>query len=346
MKNNYLGRILLISISIAFILTLMVPQIVFPQGNQSSSFNSTLFETDYVPVPQNARGPIIPEKGYIIEELGENLYFLSNGAYNTMFMVTDNGTIAIDAPPAIGENYLTAISEVTDKPVTHFIYSHTHKDHVGAANIFPDNATYIAHEDTANQLRLSNDTNRPLPNVTFTDSYDLKIGNETVLRLGYHGVTHEPGNIFVYAPEQKTLMLVDVIYPGWVPFDGLGGSENITGYIEVPEIITSNYDFDNFVGGHLTRLGTVDDIRLHQEFIQDLNATAQQVLQNVSFGDIAKVVGPANPGNPWATTNTYLETITQQCTKEMSDKWQSRLGGVDIFMDDNCAAMLKSLRLD
>jgi hypothetical protein len=25
---------------------------------------------------------------------------------------------------------------------------------------------------------------------------------------------------------------------------------------------------------------------------------------------------------------------------------QERLGGVDIFMDDNCAAMLKSLRLD
>lgn len=87
-------------------------------------------------------------------------------------------------------------------------------------------------------------------------------------------------------------------------------------------------------------------VTIVEEFIQDLNATAHQVLQNISFGDIAKVVGPANPGNPWATTNTYLETITQQCTKEMSDKWQSRLGGVDIFMDDNCVAMLKSLRLD
>jgi glyoxylase-like metal-dependent hydrolase (beta-lactamase superfamily II) len=315
MSNIYLGRVL-ITDSIAIIMMLMVPQIVVSQGNQSASSNSTMLKTDYAPVPENARGPTIPEKGYVIEDLGENLYFLSNGAYNTMFMVTNNGVIAIDAPPAIGENYLKAISEVTDNPVTDFIYSHTHKDHVGAANIFPDNATYIAHEDTANQLKLSNDTNRPLPNITFTDGYDLKVGNETVLSLGYHGVTHEPGNIFMYAPKQKTVMLVDVIYPGWVPFDGLEGSENITGFIEVPNTIMNNYDLENFVGGHLTRLGTVDDIRMHQEFIQDLKATAQEVLQNVSFGDIAKVVGPSNPGNPWSTTNTYLEAINQQCTKD------------------------------
>jgi hypothetical protein len=117
--------------------------------------------------------------------------------------------------------------------------------------------------------------NRLLPNITFTDNYDLKISNETVLRLD-HGITHESDNIFVYTPDQKTLMLVDVIYPGWIPFDSLGDSENITGFVEVLNIVTNNYDLDNFVGGHLTRLGIVDDIRLHQEFIQDLNATAKK----------------------------------------------------------------------
>jgi hypothetical protein len=34
-------------------------------------------------------------------------------------------------------------------------------------------------------------------------------------------------------------MFVDVVHPGWVPlvlFDGLGGSENVTGFIETAEI--------------------------------------------------------------------------------------------------------------
>ena len=68
-------------------------------------------------------------------------------------------------------------------------------------------------------------------------------------------------------------------------------------------MIINNYDLDNFVGGHLTRLSTVDDIRLQRIHI-GLECDSQE-----SY--IAKVVGPANPGNSWATTNTYLETMTQ-----------------------------------
>jgi hypothetical protein len=114
-------------------------------------------------IPENARGPAIPQdKGYLVQELGNNLYFLTNRAYNTMFMITDEGVIAVDAPPAIGDNYLKAIAEVTDKPVKYVIYSHSHADHIGAANIFPDNATYIAHADTAAQLKIANDSNRPI----------------------------------------------------------------------------------------------------------------------------------------------------------------------------------------
>jgi hypothetical protein len=36
-----------------------------------------------------------------------------------------------------GKGYLKPIAEVTDKPVTHVIYSHDHTDHIGAAYLFP-----------------------------------------------------------------------------------------------------------------------------------------------------------------------------------------------------------------
>ena len=149
--------------------------------------NASNITTTAGSIPENARGPTIPQdKGYLVQELGNNLYFLTNGAYNTMFMVTDEGVIAVDAPPAIGDNYLKAIAEVTDKPVKYVVYSHSHADHIGAANIFPDNATYIAHADTAAQLRIANDSNRPVPTVTFTDNYELNSGNQS-LSLDYYG---------------------------------------------------------------------------------------------------------------------------------------------------------------
>jgi glyoxylase-like metal-dependent hydrolase (beta-lactamase superfamily II) len=45
-----------------------------------------------------------------------------------MFLVTDKGVVAVDAPPSLGQKYLRAIAEVTDKPVNYLIYSHAHID--------------------------------------------------------------------------------------------------------------------------------------------------------------------------------------------------------------------------
>jgi glyoxylase-like metal-dependent hydrolase (beta-lactamase superfamily II) len=258
-------------------------------------------------------------------------------------MVTDEGVIAVDAPPAIGINYLKAIAEVTDKPVKYVVYSHSHADHIGAANIFPDNATYIAHADTAAQLRIANDSNRPVPTVTFTDNYELNSGNQS-LSLDYYGSNHEGGNVFIYAPAQKTLMLVDIVYPGWIVFDGLAGSENVTGFIRAHDIALNNYDFDKFVGGHVTRLGTPQDIITQKEFVSELKAAAQTGLKNVNFSSVAQEVGGFS--NPWLVTKTYFDTITGQCTDIMKDKWESRLGGVNVFLADNCNAMTRSLRVD
>jgi hypothetical protein len=68
-------------------------------------------------VPDSAKGPSIPSKGYLVEKLGDSLYSVTDGSYNTMFMMTDKGVIAIDAPPSLGQKYLNAIAEVTSKPV-------------------------------------------------------------------------------------------------------------------------------------------------------------------------------------------------------------------------------------
>ena len=89
--------------------------------------------TNQSAIPEAPIGPAIPpEKGYVVEEIRGGLYGVTDGSYNTMFLVTDEGVVAIDAPPSIGANYLKAIAEVTDKPIKYVIYSHSHLDHIGA----------------------------------------------------------------------------------------------------------------------------------------------------------------------------------------------------------------------
>ena len=226
-------------------------------------------------IPESARGPTIPEEGYLVEEIRDNLYWVTDGVYDTMFLVTDEGVVAIDAPPTIGQNYLKAIANVTDKPITHVIYSHAHLDHIGAAGMFPKNATYIAHQDTASELQratvlaINVSAIPPVPTITFPNNYTLQIGNQS-LNLDYYGDNHMPGNLFIYAPDQKTLMLVDIVFPGWVPFAYLAIADDVAGFIKAHDIALNNYDFDTFVGGHMTRQGTRDDVVTAQEFVSDL----------------------------------------------------------------------------
>lgn len=290
-------------------------------------------------LPPNARGPAIPhDKGYLVEKIGNNLYRVADGIYDAMFLVYDKGVVAIDAPPTIGKNYLNAISGATKKPVTHVIYSHAHTDHIGAALLFPKGATYIAQEETTAILRRMKDPRRPIPTVSFAEDYTLKVGDQ-VLELHYAGVNHQAGNIFIYAPQQKVLMLVDVVYPGWIPFKNLGIVEDVPGYLAAHDVALK-YDFNVFIGGHVNRYGTRKDVEESREFALDLKNAAQRGLQTVNIGTIAQKTGVENV---WLFYNTYQDAVVNQCVQEMLPKWRDRLGGVEVYLADNCWVMQESL---
>jgi glyoxylase-like metal-dependent hydrolase (beta-lactamase superfamily II) len=70
------------------------------------------------------------------------------------------------------------------------IYSHEHTDHIGAANLFPQDAVFIGHRETAALLVARGDPRRPVPSVTFDKSYTLTVGEQTLM-LDYKGVNHE-----------------------------------------------------------------------------------------------------------------------------------------------------------
>jgi glyoxylase-like metal-dependent hydrolase (beta-lactamase superfamily II) len=264
-----------------------------------------------------------------------------------MFLVTDKGVIAVDAPPTIGKNYLKAIAEVTNKPVTYVIYSHAHIDHIGAAGMFPKNATYIAQQETAAELLRAKSVAKnasmvpPIPTVTFTKNYTLQVGNQT-LQLAYYGNNHYPGNIFIYAPKQKVLMLVDVIYPGWAPFPYLGGAKDVAGFAKAHDTVLK-YDFDTFVGGHLTRLGTRNDVIVLKEFVSDLEKAAAKANQEVRFSEIASQVGGSDK---WLIRSKYIDAVDANCVNSMLPKWETRLGGVQATMWTHCYAMTEAGRIE
>ena len=146
----------------------------------------------YLDVPASAKGPPIdPVKGYRLQDLGGGLYMVTDNAYQSMLLVYGKGVVVIDAPPTYSARIPQAIAELTTKPITHVVYSHSHIDHIGGTKALGGQPVIIAHDETARLLKRAADPNRPLPTVTFADRYTLRVGAK-VLELSYHGDGHEP----------------------------------------------------------------------------------------------------------------------------------------------------------
>lgn len=296
----------------------------------------------YIDVPASARGPAIdPAKGYRLQSLGNGLYMITDNAIQSMFLVYDRGVVVIDAPQAFAAKIPKAIAEVSDKPITHLIYSHSHADHIGGARALGGQPIIIAHDETLRLLKRSADPNRPLPTVTFADTYTLRAGQQ-VLELSYHGNGHEPGNIFISAPAQRVLMVVDVVFPGWMPWRRFALAQDIPGHFAQVEEIR-RMDWDTFVGGHVARTGTHADVEVQAEFYQDLKQAAAAALASTKFG---VGLNPLDKNNPWAFFDNYIDRVAAQCVNTLTPKWSTRLAAFDVYIWDQCFSMEQMLRIE
>lgn len=295
------------------------------------------------PVPDNARGPAIPAKGYLVEEIRGGLHWVTDGLYNTILLETRHGVLVVDAPPSLARHLLAAAGEVTSKPITHVIYSHAHGDHIGAANLYPAAAKIIAHAETASNLARFDDAGRPAPDriLRGPGPWRLQFGPHA-LELHYRGAVHQPGNLFIHAPRHRVLMLVDVVFPGWVPFKDLALAKDVPAFIDAHDDVLG-FEFDTFVGGHVTRLGTRRDVENAREYVHDLRDSAARALRTVDFSAFAAACGF---DNPWRLLDAYLDAVAAEAAKPVVAKWVDTLGGADVWTVDHAFVMAESLRVD
>ena len=309
-------------------------------------------QADYLPIPPNAQGSLFNpdrlKKGYFVEEMNDGAYYVTSGAYDAMFVRTGGGVVVVDAPPLLGTNMLSAIRDVTDEPVTHFIYSHWHTDHVGAAGIFGPKVKYIGHEKTREILSRWPDESRPIPTETFSNEETLNV-NGVKLELSYKGQNHCEGNIFIYAPKQQVLAAIDIISPGWSAFKHCDASENIRGWVEAHDQILE-YDFKGLVSGHVNRFGTREDAVTSRAYTYDIVEFSKKALDEVGYMDLIERIGFSNV---WVLWENYFNEMTNYVTKMTLQKvtdngqtWAQRLAGADVMTKYHAYSILEALRLE
>jgi len=239
-----------------------------------------------------------------VEKLEDNLYVLRGGGGNSAAFVTSNGVVLVDTKlPGWGQPLIDKIAELTPKPVTTIINTHTHFDHVSGNVEFPASVDFVAHENTARFMRENNSVKglgRPagpnlfdennvvgLPERTFSDTMTLGSGADQV-DLYYFGRAHTGGDAWVVFPALRVMHAGDAFAGKQVP---IMDSNNGGSGVDYPETLRKSYEgvpgVDRIITGHSTVMSR-DDLREYAEFMRGfVDAVREAKVKRMSATDFA-----------------------------------------------------------
>lgn len=187
--------------------------------------------------------------GHSVTEIGDGIYVFRWWVYRNIFIVTDEGVIVTDPMNPKAAGLLRGeIRKVTDKPVKYAVYSHNHHDHISGGNIFKEEgAKFIGHKNVLKELGDHPSPGTPLPDITFEDSYTLKLGSRT-LELTHFGPNHGESLAVMRLPKEGILFIVDIVTPRRVAFRDMSDfwpDEWVRSLKEIEQM-----DFDYVITGH------------------------------------------------------------------------------------------------
>ena len=230
-----------------------------------------------------------------VEKLQDNLFVLRGmgGGGNTAVFVTSDGVVVVDTKnPGWGQPILDKIKELTPKPVTTIINTHTHGDHVSGNVEFPATVDIIVHENTATNMKAMRSVTgfkpqpdavnifeankgKGLPKRTFKDRLSIGKGNDQV-DMYYFGRGHTNGDAWIVFPSLRVMHAGDIFSGKNLPL--LDANNGGTG-VEIGDTLAKAHDgvmknVDTIITGHSTQM-TMDDLREYAEFNREFAAFVQ-----------------------------------------------------------------------
>ena len=318
-------------------------------GFTSSTISAQEPET-YVPVLPKVKERMLPvdySKGYVVKEIKRDVYIITDGAYQSMFVTTGKGVILFDAPPSFGQHIIKAVAEVTEEPIRKLIYSHAHVDHTASAEFLKDipNLEIIAEKEVADFLKEMKDPRRLIPTKSFINQTKIEFGTAEIelKKVNYHS---NEGDLYIYLPKKKVLMAIDTLAPGYVPFMNFDLTVNMHEYLKMFDQVLA-YDFDVLVAGHLTSLGTRQDVVDNKNYALDIYQTVKRIHNSADQNKMAMdTIQKYGADNKFLIFNNILEPLIKQSYQEIKGRWIDKLAGVDIYGRSHARTMLIYVRWD
>jgi glyoxylase-like metal-dependent hydrolase (beta-lactamase superfamily II) len=226
-------------------------------------------------------------KGLVADKLADNLYVVRGSdpqafvGGNTAVFIQASGVTLVDSKvPGWGQPLIEKVKELTGKPITTLINTHTHFDHTGGNPEFPATVEVVTHENTARYMKENNPVSglkievpdvfkssggRGLPKRTFKDRLTLGRGNDRV-ELHYFGRAHTGGDAFVVFPVVRALHTGDAFPNKGVPImDANNGGSGVE-YADTIAKAAALANIDAVITGHANTTLTMADVKEYADF--------------------------------------------------------------------------------
>ncbi|TVZ40458.1 glyoxylase-like metal-dependent hydrolase (beta-lactamase superfamily II) [Alteromonadaceae bacterium 2753L.S.0a.02] len=216
-------------------------------------------------------------------EVGKGIYMLEGvGGFaggNIALSVGEDGVVMIDdSMPPLLDNLKTAISTVTQRPITFLINTHLHQDHTGNNVSFGEDGTHIiGHEKLRERLKETEIEGpegkmpvpkKGLPVITFEKEITFYLNGEKA-RVFHLESAHTDGDAVIYFEKSDVLHTGDILFNGLFPFIDLENGGSVQGYIAAQQKL---YELANdktvIIPGH-GPVATKADLKAEFEMLED-----------------------------------------------------------------------------
>jgi glyoxylase-like metal-dependent hydrolase (beta-lactamase superfamily II) len=208
-----------------------------------------------------------------ITKVAGDVYRFQNNFHFSLVTVTNDGVVIVDPINAEAATWLkTNLSTVTDKPITHLIYSHSHGDHASGGKVYADaGARVIAHANAPATI------DGVVPDERIGNNKTLKIGGKT-FELTWLGEGHGKDLIAVVVRPENVAFITDAASPKRLPFRDMPNA-NIDDWTNQVRAV-EGLDFEIFAPAHGNVGSKADatDARIYMEKLRE------QVLDGLKNG--------------------------------------------------------------
>ena len=245
-----------------------------------------------------------------ITRVTDDTYRFQNQFHVSMFVITGDGVVVTDPINSEAAAWLkTEIGKITDEPITHLVYSHSHGDHASGGTEYGEVPNVIMHENAPEDIDLVEATERFSEQMTFT------VGSKT-FELTYLGPGHGTDMIAMVVRPDQVAFVVDVVSSKRLFYRDFPGS-NVDDWIAQVKRV-NQLDFDTLVGGH-GPVGLKRDVGAGIVYLEELRAAVLEGLKAGNTVDELKRDIKMEKYSDWAAYDSWRELNVQGMARHLTE---------------------------